>query len=258
MLRSSSLFSLRSSMLRRRADARPSIASHPALEAAGARMPFARPNHGLVARRLAERLRRSRFQYAHDLLAVLDRTRLLQRGSDRSQNYDRGRRCSVAIGLRLMSTATIISDASHCHWSKTGGWAGWAKADGKASQTWSGNFKSAVQSSVEAELFAIANVLFSATTSGYLPDYSDVLIQSDCTWPLTRDHESAARDQRAQTSRRRRTLPSWPKGEDFYQSRRRAHSDHEPCPLSQSDNRSSPRQRPQGGRRPAMGQSRGR
>ena len=84
-----------------------------------------------------------------------------------------------------MTSATIFADASYDGRNKAAGWAGWIKADGRASVMASGAFKAMPSTSSDSELLAVANAIHSANRLGMIDDGAEILLQSDSTYALS-------------------------------------------------------------------------
>lgn len=72
--------------------------------------------------------------------------------------------------------ATVITDASFCHQTKSGGWAAWVAYDIGPKGQHSGMFRSRPENSGIAELQAALNGIWLAYQNGA----RDILIQTDC------------------------------------------------------------------------------
>lgn len=72
--------------------------------------------------------------------------------------------------------ATVITDASFCHETKSGGWAAWIAYDKGPKGQHSGAFRSRPSNSGVAELQAALNGIWLAYQNGA----RDILIQTDC------------------------------------------------------------------------------
>lgn len=79
-----------------------------------------------------------------------------------------------------MRWATVITDASFCPRTNTGGWAGWIKVDGLPTIKKSGPLKE-VNCSASAELFAVLNGIWLALRAGS----EGILVQTDCQAVIT-------------------------------------------------------------------------
>lgn len=81
--------------------------------------------------------------------------------------------------------ATLASDASYCQHTGASAWGGWAIADGQPSFSTGGAFTKPMASSGEAEICAIANMLYATHRRGYLKPDMVLMIQSDCQGALS-------------------------------------------------------------------------
>lgn len=75
---------------------------------------------------------------------------------------------------------TLFTDGSWEPKTKAGGWAAWAKGNGRPSRTWHGPLRGKIRANDVTECAAIANGLHCMAASGYLlPRDKAVMIQSD-------------------------------------------------------------------------------
>ena len=93
--------------------------------------------------------------------------------------------------------ATVITDASFCHHTRSGGWAAWVTintfyelgAPRVIRIKRYGTFHKRPKNSTEAEVWAAYNGIWLAYANGA----TDILIQTDCTGAIDRDHKGAAK-----------------------------------------------------------------
>jgi ribonuclease HI len=83
-----------------------------------------------------------------------------------------------------VATTTIFADAGFNGVTKSGSWGVWMKTDGMPSLSKGGPLLS-VDTSVEAEMRALANALALARAARFAPDGACVMIQSDCQAALS-------------------------------------------------------------------------
>jgi len=80
---------------------------------------------------------------------------------------------------------TIIADASYCSETRAGGWAAWV-ASNRGKCSFSGPFKTGLESSVNAEMAGVVNAVSKAIQKGYLRSGDHLYLQSDCQSILNR------------------------------------------------------------------------
>lgn len=82
---------------------------------------------------------------------------------------------------RQFTSITIFADASFCPKTRAAGWGAWAKRDGwQAGRFFGGPLRRELASANQAELCALASVVWQLERDGALTDVNSFMLQSDC------------------------------------------------------------------------------